>query len=78
MLEAHPGVGESPEFKGSMMMVLGDNEAEVRALLESDVYAREGVWDMEKAQIYPVLLTLLPPALQRQRDIGIDANGTGV
>lgn len=54
MLEAHPDEGETPSFKGSMMLLLAENEAEVRALLEKDVYVTSGVWDMEKAQIIPV------------------------
>lgn len=54
MLQAHPAEGETPSFKGSMILVVAENEAEVRALLEKDVYAAGGVWDMEKAQIIPV------------------------
>ncbi|KAJ6108050.1 hypothetical protein N7523_009373 [Penicillium sp. IBT 18751x] len=53
MLEAHPADGETPSFKGSMLLALADSEAEVRALLEKDVYVSSGVWDMEKAQIIP-------------------------
>jgi hypothetical protein len=54
MLQAHPADGESPSFKGSMMLAVAASEAEVRALLEKDVYATSGVWDMEKAQVIPV------------------------
>ncbi|KAJ5133940.1 hypothetical protein N7526_005305 [Penicillium atrosanguineum] len=53
MLEAHPADGESPSFKGSMMLAVAESEAEVRALLEKDIYVTSGVWDMEKAQIIP-------------------------
>ncbi|KAJ5665729.1 YCII-like protein [Penicillium maclennaniae] len=53
MLEAHPADGETPSFKGSMLLALAESEAEVRALLEKDVYVSNGVWDMEKAQIIP-------------------------
>lgn len=54
MLAAHPADGETPSFKGSMMLVVAESEAEVRAALEKDVYVSSGVWDMENAQIIPV------------------------
>lgn len=54
MLESHPAEGETPTFKGSMMMAVAENEAEVRSLLEKDIYGTSGVWDLEKAQIIPV------------------------
>lgn len=54
MLESHPAEGETPSFKGSMMLAVAENEAEVRALLEKDVYGTSGVWDLERAQIIPV------------------------
>lgn len=54
MLESHPAEGEVPSFKGSMLLAVAENEAAVRAILENDIYARSGVWDMEKAQIIPV------------------------
>ncbi|KAJ5635285.1 uncharacterized protein N7484_008598 [Penicillium longicatenatum] len=53
MLESHPAEGEVPSFKGSMMLAVAENEAAVRTLLENDIYARSGVWDLEKAQIIP-------------------------
>lgn len=54
MLESHPAEGETPAFKGSMMLALASDEAEVRAILENDIYAHSGVWDLSKAQIIPV------------------------
>ena len=56
MLNAHPAEGETPSFKGSMMMAVAENEEEVRKILENDIYVKSGVWDMEKAQIIPVSL----------------------
>ena len=58
MLESHPAEGETPSFKGSMMLVAAENEAEVRKILENDIYSRSGVWDLENAQIIPVCVTL--------------------
>jgi hypothetical protein len=54
MLNAHPADGETPSFKGSMMMAVAENEAQVLELLNNDIYVKSGVWDMEKAQIIPV------------------------
>lgn len=36
------------------MMVLAENEGEVRKILENDIYSRSGVWDLENMQIIPV------------------------
>lgn len=54
MFESHPAEGETPAFKGSMMLAMAADEAEVRAILENDIYAHSGVWDLSKAQIIPV------------------------
>ncbi|KAJ5745414.1 hypothetical protein N7520_010596 [Penicillium odoratum] len=53
MLESHPAEGEAPNFKGSMILAVAENEAAVRAILEKDIYSVSGVWDLEKAQIIP-------------------------
>ncbi|CDM27930.1 hypothetical protein DTO013E5_9013 [Penicillium roqueforti] len=53
MLNAHPADGETPSFKGSMVMAVAENEAQVLELLNNDIYTTTGVWDMEKAQIIP-------------------------
>lgn len=60
MLESHPAEGETPAFKGSMMLAMAVDEAEVRAILENDIYAHSGVWDLSKAQIIPVRYVALP------------------
>lgn len=54
MLESHPGEGESPAIKGSMIVYTATTVEEVRELIKNDIYAKSGVWDVEKAQIIPV------------------------
>lgn len=39
------------------MLAVAESEAEVRALLERDIYSTSGVWDLENAQIIPVCLS---------------------
>ncbi|KAJ5474970.1 hypothetical protein N7539_008036 [Penicillium diatomitis] len=53
MLESHPAEGEPLKFKGSMMLAVAESEADVRKLLENDIYTRSGVWDLANAQIIP-------------------------
>ncbi|KAJ5570501.1 uncharacterized protein N7459_009931 [Penicillium hispanicum] len=53
MLESHPAEGETPSFKGSMMLVVAETEAAALKILENDIYSRTGVWDLENAQIIP-------------------------
>lgn len=54
MLNAHPAEGETPSFKGSMMMVVADSAEQAFELLKKDIYVVSGVWDMDNAQIIPV------------------------
>jgi hypothetical protein len=56
MLSSHPAEGETPSFKGSMMLAVAESESEVRQLLANDIYGTSGVWDLENAQIIPVCL----------------------
>lgn len=37
-----------------MVVYTAENEEEVRGIIEKDVYATSGVWDLEKVQIWPV------------------------
>ncbi|KAE8416472.1 hypothetical protein BDV36DRAFT_260014 [Aspergillus pseudocaelatus] len=37
-----------------MVVYTAENEDEVRWIIEKDVYATSGVWDLEKVQIWPV------------------------
>lgn len=52
--DRHPEEGETPAFKGSMAIYQAESIEEVRNLLSQDVYAREGVWDLEATTIVPV------------------------
>ncbi|KNG85840.1 YCII-related domain protein [Aspergillus nomiae NRRL 13137] len=54
-VDSHPGPGETPSFNGSALIVLAESEAEVRELIAKDIYARSGVWDVEKAQVIPFM-----------------------
>ncbi|KAJ5907856.1 hypothetical protein N7495_000538 [Penicillium taxi] len=53
MFHSHAAEGETPSFKGSMLLILAENEAEVRNTLAKDIYAETGVWDLKNAQIIP-------------------------
>ena len=45
-------------FRGSVVVYTGEDEAEVRKIIEKDIYATSGVWDLEKVQILPVCAML--------------------
>ena len=40
-------------FEGSAMIVVAESEADVRAQLAEDPYVTGGVWNLEKARIFP-------------------------
>ena len=48
-----------PQMRGSVMLALAASEEEVWAQIREDVYAREGVWDLERVQVWPVSFLLL-------------------
>jgi uncharacterized protein YciI len=54
IFEKHPVEGEPALFRGSVVVYAGESEAEVRKIIENDIYATSGVWDLEKTQIIPV------------------------
>lgn len=54
MLERHLGEGEDVPFKGSMIVYTGKSAEDIREAINGDIYAKSGVWDLEKAQIIPV------------------------
>lgn len=40
-------------FKGSAMVVVGESVEDVKQKLAEDPYVTGGVWDLEKARIWP-------------------------
>lgn len=54
MLTAHPKPDEPLPMRGSVLVFHADTEAEVRKLLQDDIYTEAGVWDLSKVQIYPI------------------------
>ena len=59
MLDSHPEDGKEVPFRGSMIIYTGETAEEIRGLIEEDVYAKSGVWDIDNAQIIPVCLVFL-------------------
>jgi hypothetical protein len=57
IFESHPDGKSDAPFKGSVVVYTGESPEAVRSIIENDVYATSGVWDLEKAQIIPVSLT---------------------
>lgn len=70
MLDDVPREGEQLKMRGSVMLALGESKEEVLGLLRNDVYAKSGVWDMDKVRphCFPTL---------RVR-AGVGRAGTGV
>ncbi|KAH6974356.1 hypothetical protein BKA56DRAFT_675797 [Ilyonectria sp. MPI-CAGE-AT-0026] len=67
IFEKHPVEGQSALFKGSVVVYTGEDIAEVRKIIENDIYATSGVWDLEKTQVIPVC-SHYPPALSLETD----------
>ncbi|KAH6957341.1 hypothetical protein DER45DRAFT_615283 [Fusarium avenaceum] len=61
IFEKHPIEGEPALFRGSVVVYAGDNEAEVRKIIENDIYATSGVWDLGKTQIIPYVAAVREP-----------------
>ena len=54
LLAEHPTEGKDDQILGSVVVYTGGGPEEVRQMIEKDIYATSGVWDLEKVQIYPV------------------------
>ncbi|PYH42527.1 YciI family protein [Aspergillus saccharolyticus JOP 1030-1] len=61
MVDAHPEEGKPLSFRGSMIVVTGETLEEVHQLISSDIYAKSGVWDLEKAQVIPFISAVREP-----------------
>ncbi|POS76024.1 hypothetical protein DHEL01_v205575 [Diaporthe helianthi] len=51
----------SMKFSGSTLMVVAESKQEVIDLIKDDVYVKSGVWDFEKAQIWPAKIAFRYP-----------------
>ena len=67
MLEKHPSEGEDMPFKGSMVLYTGKSAEDIREAINGDIYAKSGVWDLEKAQIIPV--RAIPSSINKWRSV---------
>ncbi|RSL92572.1 hypothetical protein CEP52_013738 [Fusarium oligoseptatum] len=61
IFEKHPVDGEPALFKGSVVVYSAESIDEVRTIIEDDVYATSGVWDLEKVQILPYVPAVREP-----------------
>jgi uncharacterized protein len=48
-----PAEGRPPPMLGSTLIAVADTKEEVLDKLRDDIYAKEGVWDLDKVQIWP-------------------------
>ncbi|KAF6829112.1 YCII-related domain protein [Colletotrichum plurivorum] len=55
MFEEHPAEGKQTVFKGSMIIYTVKDAEEAWELIKNDIYAKSGVWDLEKAQVIPYI-----------------------
>lgn len=44
---------EKPPFAGSAFNIVADSKEEVLEFLKKDIYAKEGIWDLENVVMYP-------------------------
>ncbi|RSL49384.1 hypothetical protein CEP53_009169 [Fusarium sp. AF-6] len=61
IFEKHPVDGEPALFKGSVVVYSAESIDEVRTIIENDIYATAGVWDLEKVQILPYVPAVREP-----------------
>lgn len=51
----------SMKFSGSTLMIVAESKQEVIDLIKDDVYVKSGVWDIEKAMIWPAKIAFRFP-----------------
>ncbi|RYP02752.1 hypothetical protein DL764_005626 [Monosporascus ibericus] len=64
ILNSKPESDDDPtkfDFYGSTIIVVAESREEVVGILEKDIYATSGVWDVEKAQIWPAKIAFRDP-----------------
>lgn len=69
-VDAHPEPGETPQFRGSAVIIQANSPKEVLEILSKDVYVEKGVWDLDNVQIIPVSFSLLFLLVQGGADEG--------
>ncbi|KAJ5088309.1 hypothetical protein N7456_011925 [Penicillium angulare] len=57
----HPEEGKEERFEGSVVVYAAENVEEVRDIINRDIYATSGVWDIDKAQIFPYVPAVREP-----------------
>jgi len=61
MLDEHMKDGEVPKFRGSILTIEADTKEEVWGIINSDIYVKNDVWDVEKVEIYPFRTAVRKP-----------------
>jgi len=49
------------DWQGSIIVVEASSKEEIMEVLKRDVYYHNGVWDLDKAQITPLMIAILNP-----------------
>ncbi|KAI8961037.1 hypothetical protein F5Y11DRAFT_244100 [Daldinia sp. FL1419] len=61
-LASHPKTAtEELAVTGSSVLLRAKSEEEVRVLISNDIYAKVGVWDLEKVTITPIKCVVRKP-----------------
>ena len=53
IMSSPPVEGQTPPMIGSALVIVASSKEEVIERLKSDIYSSSGVWDIDKAQIWP-------------------------
>ncbi|KAG5368480.1 hypothetical protein CJU90_0683 [Yarrowia sp. C11] len=54
--DVHPAAGETPQVTGSTLIVQTDDRDSIVEKLKGDVYAKEGIWDLEQVKIQAMFM----------------------
>lgn len=54
----HPEEGQPFDFKGSIITFKAESIDQVKSILESDIYNKNGVWDLKNVKIYSVSILI--------------------